>query len=181
MSSRASATRYARALLDVVIKEAEPAQVGQQLATLASLFNENTDLQKALTNPAVPVTAKRGIVQELATRLEMAPPAAKLLLMLADRDRLALIPALHEVYAARLREHQQVITAEITTAAPLSPERAAQLQQRLSQATGRTITMTTSVDPELIGGAVARVGSTVFDGSIAAQLQQLRDRLQQQR
>jgi F-type H+-transporting ATPase subunit delta len=181
MSSRASATRYARALLDVVIKEAEPAQVGQQLATLASLFNENTDLQKALTNPAVPVTAKRGIVQELAKRLEMAPPAAKLLLMLADRDRLALIPALNEVYAARLREHQQVITAEITTAAPLSPERAAQLQQRLSQATGRTITMTTSVDPELIGGAVARVGSTVFDGSIAAQLQQLRDRLQQQR
>src|SRR5687767_8488463 len=136
MSSRASATRYARALLDVVIKEADPDQVGQQLASLAALFDENTDLQKALTNPAVPVSAKRGIVQELATRLKMAPPPTKLLLMLADRDRLALIPSLHDVYAERLREHKQVITAEITTSAPLSPERAAQLQQRLSQATG---------------------------------------------
>ena len=181
MSSRASATRYARALLDVVIKEASPEQVGQQLTDLASLFAGSPELQKALTNPAVPVSAKRGVIEALSARLSMAPPLAKLLLMLADRDRLALIPELSAVYGERLREHQRVLTAEITTAAPISPERAAQLQQRLSQATGRTVTITTKVDPELIGGAVARVGSVVFDGSLANQLQQMRERLQQQR
>jgi F-type H+-transporting ATPase subunit delta len=181
MSTRASATRYARALLDVALQESDPEQVEQQLTSLAQIFASSPDLQKALTHPAVPVTAKRGVVDELGARLALAPPAGKLLRLLADRDRLALIPDLAAVYRERLQEHRRVITAEITTATPMPPERAAQLQQRLSQATGRTVTVTTKVDPALIGGAVARVGSTVFDGSIANQLQQMRDRLQQQR
>ena len=67
--------------------------------------------------------------------------------------------------------------AEVTTAEPLTPERTAQMQQQLSTLTGRTVTMTTKVDPALIGGAVARVGSTVYDGSIATQLERLRERL----
>src|SRR5688572_26069707 len=114
MSSRASATRYARALLDVVIKEANPEQVDQQLADLATLFTGNPELQKALTHPAVPVASKRGVIDALATRLSLASPAAKLLLMLADRDRLAMIPELSEVYSERLREHRRGLTAEIT-------------------------------------------------------------------
>lgn len=181
MSTRASAARYARALLDVAVKEANPEQIEQHLEALAALFSKTPDLQRALTHPAVPVSAKRGVVETLAGRLEWAPPLRKLLLLLADRDRLMLIPEVAQVYHERLMEHRKAITAELTTAAPIAPEQATAFQQRLSQATGRTVTLTTRVDPDIIGGAVTRIGTTVFDGSIASQLQQMRDRLQQQR
>jgi len=69
------------------------------------------------------------------------------------------------------------VQAEVTTATPLEPEQAAQLQQRLGTTIGRTVTLTTRVDPSLIGGMVARIGSTVYDGSVATQLTTLRQRL----
>ena len=78
-------------------------------------------------------------------------------------------------------EHRQIVRAEVTTAVPLLPEQLTQFEQRLAAATGRHVTMTTSVDPSLIGGAVARVGSTVYDGSIATQLAKMRERLEEQR
>jgi F-type H+-transporting ATPase subunit delta len=179
MSTRASAGRYARALLDVVIKEGNPEQVEQELASLAALFAGNPELQKALTNPAVPVAAKRKVVESVVARTKPSPPLGKLLLMLADRDRLSLIPELAEVYRERLMEHQQVIRAEVTTAVPISADRVAQFEKRIAAATGRRVTMTASVDPALIGGAVARVGSIVYDGSIATQLSKMRERLEE--
>jgi F-type H+-transporting ATPase subunit delta len=72
-----------------------------------------------------------------------------------------------------------VLSAEVTTAVPLSAERAAQLRQRLAAATGRVVTMTTKVDAAIIGGVVTRIGSTVYDGSVATQLAKVRDRLEQ--
>jgi F-type H+-transporting ATPase subunit delta len=179
MSTRASAGRYARALLDVVIKEGNPELVAEELTTLAGLFAGNQELQKALTNPTVPVAAKRKIVESLVERAKPSAPLGKLLLLLADRDRLALIAELAEVYRERLMEHQQVIRAEVTTAVPLSDDRLSQLQQRIAAATGRRVTMTAAVDSSIIGGAVARVGSTVYDGSIATQLSKIRERLEE--
>jgi F-type H+-transporting ATPase subunit delta len=76
-------------------------------------------------------------------------------------------------------EHQQVINAEVTTAVPLTPDRVAQFEKRIAAATGRRVTMTATVDPALIGGAVARVGSIVYDGSIATQLSRIRARLEE--
>src|SRR5688572_10670074 len=178
MNTRASAARYARALLDVVIKEADPEKVEQELLSVAALLHQNPELQKALTDPAVPVSGKRGIVGVLNSRLQLSPPLGKLMLMLADRDRLVLVPDLAAVYSERLMEHRQIVRAEITTAAPLAPDRIETLQKRLADLTGRRVTMTTKVDPSLIGGAVARVGSTVYDGSIATQLEKFKERLQ---
>ncbi len=177
MPSRASATRYARALFDVALKEADPVQIERDLSSFAQLAAGNAELHNALTNPAIPATAKHQIVDALAQRLNMAAPARKLLLLLADRDRLALMPALLEVYRERLMEHQQVVRAEVTTAAPLSADRAAQLQNKLADITGRKIDMTTTVDPSIIGGVVTRIGSTVYDGSIATQLAKLKETL----
>jgi F-type H+-transporting ATPase subunit delta len=177
MPSRASATRYARALFDVALKEADPVQIERDLSSFAQLVAGNAELHNALTNPAIPATAKHQIVDALAQRLNMAAPARKLLLLLADRDRLTLMPALLEVYRERLMEHQQVVRAEVTTAAPLSEDRAAQLQKKLADITGRKIDMTTTVDPSIIGGVVTRIGSTVYDGSIATQLAKLKEKL----
>jgi F-type H+-transporting ATPase subunit delta len=179
MSTRASAGRYARALLDVVIKEGNPEQVDQELATLAGMFAGDSELHKALANPAVPVPAKRKVVESLVSRMTPTPALGKLLLMLADRDRLALVPELAEVYRERLMEHRQVINGEITTAVPLAADRLAQFEKRIAAATGRKVTMTANVDPALIGGAVARVGSIVYDGSIATQLSKMRERLEE--
>ena len=177
MPSRASAARYARALFDVALKESDPVQIERDLSTFAGLMSQNPELHTALTNPAIPASAKHQIVDALATRLTMAKPAHKLLLLLADRDRLAATPDVLDVYRERLREHQQIVRAEVTTAAPLGPDRVAQLQKQLADITGRKVEMKTTVDPSIIGGVVTRIGSTVYDGSIATQLAKLKEKL----
>jgi len=181
MSTRASAARYARALLDVVIAEKiDPQQVERQLEAIANLLTEHPELKKVLTNPAVPVSGKRGVMQELVGRLAPVTPVAKLLMLLADRDRLVLVPDLLSVYRERLMDHLQIVRADVTTATPLPADRLAQLEQRLAEVTGRKVTMTTKVDPAIIGGVVAQIGSTVYDGSVATQLETMRQRLLRQ-
>lgn len=179
MSMRASAARYARALLDVANKESDPERAEQELAAFVDLVHTNPDLERALANPVVSAADKRAIVQQILERLKPTTPVGKLLLLLASRGRLALLPDLLDVYRERLMEYRNVLSAEVTTAAPLSPERAEQLQQRLANATGRTITMTTKVDASIIGGVVTRIGGTVYDGSVATRLAKVRDRLEQ--
>jgi F-type H+-transporting ATPase subunit delta len=179
MSMRASAARYARALLDVANKESDPERAEQELAAFVDLVRTNPDLQRTLANPVVSAADKRAVVQQILERLTPRTPVGKLVLLLASRGRLALLPDLLDVYRERLMEYRNVLSAEVTTAAPLSPERAEQLQQRLANATGRTITMTTKVDASIIGGVVTRIGSTVYDGSVATRLAKVRDRLEQ--
>ena len=179
MSMRASAARYARALLDVAIKESDPERAEQELAAFVDLVRQNQELQRTFANPVVPAADKRAVAQQILERLKPATPVGKLVLLLASRGRLALLPDLLDVYRERLLEHRNVLSAEVTTAAPLSPERATQLQQRLADATGRVVTMTTKVDASIIGGVVTRIGSTVYDGSVATQLAKVRDRLEQ--
>ena len=181
MTTRASAVRYARALLDVVIQEGNPEQVEQELSAVADLYAGNAELRKALTSPAVPVAAKRGVIEALVSRAAPSPALGKLMLMLADRNRLALLPELAASYRERLMEHRLIVRADVTTAVPLLPDQVAQFEARLTAATGRRVTMTTHVDPALVGGVVARVGSTVYDGSIATQLANMRERLEEQR
>ena len=179
MTTRGSATRYARALLDVAITESIAERAEQNLAAFATLLDQHQPLKSALMHPAVPAARKRAIVDDLATRLGLATPVAKLLGMLADRDRLALLPELLDVYRDRLLEHQQVVRAELTTAEALAPDQQSLLQERLTKATGRRVTLSTKVDPSILGGVVARIGSVVYDGSLATQLSKMRDRLEQ--
>ncbi len=177
MSNRASAARYARALLDVALKESQPDLVERELTTCVDLIRHHAELQKVLTTPGVPLAGKRGVLQALAQRAGFSSPTSRLLLMLADRDRLWLLPDLLDVFRERLREQQQVVRAEVTTALPLAPEDAERLERRLSDATRRRVTITTRVDASLIGGVIARIGSTVFDGSVATQLARVREQL----
>jgi F-type H+-transporting ATPase subunit delta len=179
MSMRSSAARYARALLDVAIKESDPERAGQELAAFVDVVQRHPDLQRALANPVVSADDKRAVVQQVLDRLQPSTPAGKLILLLASRGRLVLLPDLLEVYRERLMEHRNVLRAEVTTAVALSPERASQLQRRLAAATGRVVTMTTKVDESIIGGVVTRIGSTVYDGSMATRLAKVRDRLEQ--
>ena len=178
MTNRTAANRYARALFDVVVKEGgDPAVIGEQLDSFADLFKKHPALEKVLLNPAVPAARKRAATSELTSRAKLSPILAKLLLLLAERDRLILLPELADTYRSRVLENQKVVRAEVTTATPLSPERAKAIERSLARVTGRTVTLTTKVEPELIGGLVARVGSTVYDGSVTRQLNKMRQRL----
>jgi F-type H+-transporting ATPase subunit delta len=177
MSNRASALRYARALFDVVLKESDPDQAEHDLADFTTLFEQHDDLHRALVNPAVPVTAKKTVVTQLIDRVTLRGPVAKLLGLLAERDRLELLPEILTAYRERLMEHHHVVHAEIVTAMPIDDDRLAALQRQLAGATGRTVTMTTRVDPSLVGGVVAKIGTTVYDGSVATQLAKMRERL----
>jgi F-type H+-transporting ATPase subunit delta len=175
MNTHAVATRYARALFDVAIKEADLQQVERQLADITRVFTEHDELQRVLANPAIPATSKRAIVAQVLNAEAIAPVLRKLMLMLAERDRMPLLPDLLESYRDRLMDHMKVVRANVTTAVALPSDRVEALKQTLSAVTGRQVVMTTSQDPSLIGGVVARIGSTVYDGSIKRQLEKFRE------
>jgi F-type H+-transporting ATPase subunit delta len=116
-------------------------------------------------------------VAELTGRLGAVPILAKLLILLAERDRLVLLPDLLSTYRDRVLDHQHVVRAEVTTATPLTAARTQEIERRLAHVTGRTVTMTSRVDPTIIGGVIARIGSTVYDASVTRQLEKIRSRL----
>ena len=178
MTNRGAATRYARALFDTVLAEGLDLQQTQtDLGEFARLVAGNDALQRVLTNPAIPVVRKRAVIEQLIARASLQPVVAKLLLMLAERDRLVILPDVADVFDARLMEHQNVVRASIVTAVALPTDRVSALAAGLTRATGRNVLVETQVDPAIIGGAVARIGGTVYDGSITRQLERIRETL----
>jgi F-type H+-transporting ATPase subunit delta len=179
MTSRAAAGRYARALFDVSKSEgADLQRVERELSGFAEIIAGNDLLHRVLTNPAVPAPKKRAAVEQLIDRVGgLLGPVSKLLLMLAERDRLAILPDLVEGYRSRLRDHLKIVRAEVVTAAPLAADRVDALREGLARATGRQVQLDTRVDAAIVGGAVARLGSTVFDGSITRQLEKMKETL----
>jgi F-type H+-transporting ATPase subunit delta len=178
MTSRAAATRYARALFDVALKEANVERAQSDLQAFADLVSRHEVLSHTLANPAVPAAKKRTVVQSLLDRTGgITPAVSKLMLLLADRDRLVLLPEIATAYRARLLDHQKVIRGEVTTAIPIPPEKVRALEQGLGRATGRRVVLEPRVDPSIIGGVITRLGSTVYDGSITTQLQKMKEAL----
>ena len=179
MTARGSATRYARALFDVAAKEhVDPHLVHQDLLGFTTLVSGHETLQRALMNPAVPGAQKRAVVEALLARAgQLNPILGKLLLLLAERDRLTLLPELAAAFDRRMMEHRQVVRARLATAVELPADRVAALKDGLAQATGRDVQLETRVDPSLVGGAVAQIGSTVYDGSVTTQLRKLKQAL----
>ncbi len=178
MTGRSAAIRYARALFDVALSEGDLQQVSRDIGGFSELIASNEDLARVLSNPAIPVQKKRGVVKELIARAgALSPIVSKLLVLLADRDRLVLLPEIVRAYENRLMEHAQVVRAELVTAMALPSERLQALQQGLARATGRTVQMESRVDPSILGGAIAKVGSTVYDGSVTTQLAKLKQQL----
>jgi F-type H+-transporting ATPase subunit delta len=178
VTNKTAAIRYARALLDVAVKEkANLEQIESELSQFADLFKQYPLLEKVLLNPAVPLPRKRAAVADLLAQARFMPIVSKLLTLLADRDRLVLVPDLLTAYSDRLLDFRGVVRAEVTTASPLDGPRAEAIQQGLAALTGRTVLLATKIDPAIIGGLVARIGSTVYDGSVARQLEKMKERL----
>lgn len=178
MTNRTAATRYARALLDVAFQEkADLNRIESELAAFADLFASNDTIKKVLLNPAVPAARKAAAVEQIAQQAGATDAVRKLLVLLAQRGRLVILPDLLDAFRTRLMDHQNVVRAEITTAVALESIRAQGIERRLADVTGRQVILTTRVDPAIVGGLVARVGGTVYDGSVSMQLQKMKARL----
>jgi F-type H+-transporting ATPase subunit delta len=178
MTNSTAATRYARALLDVAVREkADVDQIEGELASLVDLFAQNPALERVFLNPVVPVPRKRAAMDALTARAGVLPILAKLLGLLAQRDRLVLVPGLLAAFRDRLLDYRNVVRAEVTTTALLAPERAKSIEASLARLTGRTVALSTKVDPTIIGGVVTRIGTTVYDASVTRHLERMREKL----
>ena len=175
MMNRTAAVRYARALFDVNLESGDLRTAEADLVAFSRLVAEHEALGRVLFAAAVQPPKKRAIINDLRNRLRgVSPTVTRLLMMLADRGRLALLPDIVRFYRARVFEHLGVVDAEVTTAQPLSPEQDAEVRRRLAAAGAGDVRLTTVVDPGILGGVVARIGSTVYDGSVARQLERMR-------
>ena len=179
MTSGAAAGRYARALFDVVRNEGgNLEQAGKDLQQFVDLFEQHPVLQSTLANPAIPASKKQAVAKALIERAGgISPIVSKMIVLLADRDRLILLPEVARAYDDRLLDHLKVIRGEVTTAMEVAPEKIRALEQGLAQATGRKVLLEARVDPSIIGGVVTRLGGTVYDGSITTQLQKIKQSL----
>src|SRR3954471_24793465 len=176
MTDDAKIARHARALLDVADAAGHADAVAGELDALAAVVSGDSDVGRVMRNPVVPAAVKVAAVRALGG-LGLTPTTAKLLVILAEHEALATLPGMAQAYHARLLERRNIVAAEVTTATPLPADRAGALAERLGDVTGKQVTLSTRVDPSIIGGVVARVGSTVFDGSVTTQLARMRQKL----
>lgn len=178
MSAHSLARRYATALFDVATPAGTAQRAGQDLAALAALISEHEELVKVFEAPAIPANVKTAMMAALLDAAgDVAVEVKRLLLLLAERGRLTLLPEVAASYADHLLHARRIMPAEVVSATPLSQESRAALVAALGRATGSEIVMTERVDEAILGGVVARVGSVVFDGSVTRQLERLREKL----
>ncbi len=177
MTNRAAAARYARALFDVAAKEADLRAVERELTEFVDLVRGHELLSKVLVNPAIPAPRKQALVSALSALAGLSPLTSKLLALIASRDRLVLLGDLVDEFRQRVLDHEQVVRAAVTTAVPLAADRVSAIGQAFARVTGRQVQVTAGVDPAVIGGVVARIGSVVYDGSVKRHLERIREAL----
>lgn len=177
MSLQTVARRYAQALADVVIERREEREVQHEIQGWASMIDGNPQLKEVFANPTVAYDHKRSVLEELISRTRIKETTASFLRVLLRNQRLAQLPEIAVRFGQILDERGGVVAAEITTARPISEDLKKTLHDTLASATGRTVRLTFATDENIIGGFVARIGSTIFDGSVDNHLERLAEGL----
>jgi F-type H+-transporting ATPase subunit delta len=176
----ALAFRYARALADVVTKAdsgIDPRAVAEEVAGFERLIEESADLRIALESPAIPPPKKRAVVARLAAELPVSDVVRRFLFVLIDHRRVPLLHDAAEAFEAVMDERLGIARADVASARPLSSEQQQQISTGLSSLTGKQVRARFRIESGLIGGVTARVGSTVYDGSVRGHLDALKQRL----
>lgn len=173
MSLQTVARRYASALADVVIERREEREVQAEIKVWALMIDGNSQLKEVFANPTVAYEQKRSVLEELISRSHVRETTASFLRVLLRNQRLAQLPEISERFGHILDERGGIVAAEITTARPIPEELKKTLHDALASATGRTVRLTFATDEAIIGGVVARIGSTIFDGSVQNHLDRL--------
>jgi F-type H+-transporting ATPase subunit delta len=171
------ARRYARALFGIGVDAGKFEALGDELGELATLWNESDELRQTLENPVFQPSEKRKVLESILPRVAPTPEVQRFVLLLLDRRRIVLLPAIARAYRDLTDAHIGRVRAEVISAQELVPATLDRIRRSLEQRTGKKVIIHSTVDPELIGGVVARVGDLVLDGSVRTQLADLRARL----
>ena len=177
MSLQTVARRYAAALADVVIERREEREVQNELEQWSSMIEANPQLKEVLANPTVAYDQKRTLLEELISRTRVRETTASFLRVLLKNQRLSHLREVVARFAQVLDERGGVVAANVTTARPIPEELKNTLHETLTAATNQKVRLSFTTDETIIGGLVARIGSTIFDGSVQSNLERLSEGL----
>jgi F-type H+-transporting ATPase subunit delta len=174
---KALAQRYANALVDVAIEKNQAEQVKGELAAFAALVRESAPLRTSLSNPSISRAEKHAVIDRLVERMGASRTLRNYLFVIVDRRRAGLLLEIEEAFSTLLDARQGITRATVISSTDLTAEDRAELDAALRKLTGREILADFQTDAALIGGAVVKIGATIYDGSVRAQLDRLRARM----
>ena len=177
MSLQTVARRYASALADVAIERREEREVQRELEQWASMIETNPQLKEVFANPTVAYDKKQTVLEELLSRTRVRETTASFLRVLLKNQRLSQLREIVTRFDLVLDDRAGVVAADVTTARPLPEDLRKTLHDALTAATGRTVRLSFTTDEAIIGGVIARIGSTIFDGSVESHLNRLAEGL----
>jgi F-type H+-transporting ATPase subunit delta len=177
MSVETVARRYATALADVVTKTGETEVVRGELKQWEAMIATNNDLLNAFRNPSIQQDQKEKVLEALLQKAVSRPTTANFLRVLLRNGRLTEIAEINQKFESLLEERSGGTTAKIVSARPLSEAEKQDLRANLEKMTGKRISPNFEIDDRIIGGVVTTIGSTVYDGSVKTQLQQLKEQM----
>jgi F-type H+-transporting ATPase subunit delta len=177
MISSAVFGRHARALADVALETQTEERVSADLALYRDIFAAVPDLLGVFHSPAVSREAKERTLAELTKQYPVAPVTANFFKVALQHNRFRYFHEIYDRYVKTVNERKGVVSAEVVSPAPLAEAEVGRLRESLARATGCTVALEVRTDPELLGGLVVQVGSTVYDGSIRSQLAEIKRRL----
>ncbi|PWT94067.1 MAG: ATP synthase F1 subunit delta [Acidobacteria bacterium] len=171
------ARRYAKALLDATIKQRNFSIVLEELEGFQKLLKENNLLRQVFLNPAVSPEQKKKILQDIGKKVGHQQLTTNFLNTLIHRGRLNLLEQITVSAEQQFLEKQGIIVVEVVTARKLDSEEEKKLSAQLEKFTGKKVQLENTVDSTLLGGVITRIGTTVYDGSIQAQLEQIKTKI----
>ncbi len=169
---------YARAFADVVVgSKLDPARLQQELHTVESLLAESDPLRRVLENPSIPGDRKRAVLDALAQRAGLSRQTRNFVAVVTDHRRLPLFSDILKQVEQELNERLGFADAEVSSARALSDAEKKLLEAEVAKLTGKNARARYQQDASLLGGAVVKVGSTIYDGSVKGQLEKIREQL----
>lgn len=174
----AIAQRYAAALADVALERKNPEGVKRDLGAFVEAFYEAGDLRNFLESPAVGGDVKRRVLAKIAEKMRLDETVRNFAYVLVDHRRTEMLREIEKAFGEELNARLGIADAEISSARELSAGEKRELMAALERRTGKRIDARFSEDKTLLGGAVVRVGSTIYDGSVREQLNRLREQLE---
>jgi F-type H+-transporting ATPase subunit delta len=171
------ARRYARALLEIGIAKQAYEQMGRELETVARLVHDSRDLQHALDNPIFPLSQRKGVLDQLATKLGVHKEVRNFLMLVMDRGRIAQLGDMARELSALVDQQAGRVRATVIAAQPIDAAFAQSLRGAIEKRLGKQVILEQKADPALIGGVVTKVGDILYDGSIKTQLELARQQL----
>jgi F-type H+-transporting ATPase subunit delta len=174
----AFAARYARAFADVVLDtKLDTADVEQQLTDFAATFAASKDLREVLLNPSIPTAKRVSVLDKVNSRIGCGPKVRNFLAVLISHERLAALSEVIEEFRLEMNRRLSISDAEVVTARLLQDQERAKLEREVAELAGTRVNATFRQDKSLIGGAIVRIGSTIYDGSVRGRLERLKERL----